>query len=116
MVMGRRSACSRKKERQIHFGWVSFLISPAHLHVRPMGRTCRWAGEIGLTPPRAPRHCGGIERLTTRAGGRNRIDPHWGGVERLMTRASDRALSSHSPPHAAVVSIVVPTKDPSHKP
>ena len=21
-------------------------ISPAHLHVRPMGRTCRWAGEI----------------------------------------------------------------------
>ena len=28
------------------------MISPAHVHVRctPMGRTCRWAGEIELTP------------------------------------------------------------------
>ena len=26
------------------------MISPAHLHVRPMGCTCRWAGEIEPTP------------------------------------------------------------------
>ena len=32
-------ACSRKRVN--FFGWVFFLISPAHLHVRPMGRTCR---------------------------------------------------------------------------
>ena len=34
------------------FRWVFFLISPAHLHARPMGvhRTCRRAGEIELTP------------------------------------------------------------------
>ena len=31
-------------------GWGFFLISPAHLHVRPMGRTCRRAGENELTP------------------------------------------------------------------
>ena len=33
-----------------NLGWVFFLISPAHLHVRPMGRTCRWANEIELAP------------------------------------------------------------------
>ena len=45
------------------FGWVFFLISPAHLHVprAHKGRACRRAGETALTPIR-----GGIERLATR--------------------------------------------------
>ena len=42
-------ACSRRRA-VVPFGWVFFLISPACLHVRPMGRTCRRAGEIDLTP------------------------------------------------------------------
>ena len=35
-------ACPRKRAGE-HFGWVFFLISPAHLHVQctPVGRTCR---------------------------------------------------------------------------
>ena len=34
------------------FGWVFSLILPAHLHVlgARMGRACRRAGEIDLTP------------------------------------------------------------------
>ena len=33
-----------------HFRVGGFLISPARLHARPMGRTCRRAGGIELTP------------------------------------------------------------------
>ena len=29
-----------EKKGVMFFGWVFFLISPAHPHVRPMGRTC----------------------------------------------------------------------------
>ena len=39
-----------RKRVVVLFGCVFFLISPAHLHVRPTGRTCRRAGEIELTP------------------------------------------------------------------
>ena len=43
-------AYSRKRAVEC-FGWAFFFISPAQLHLRPMERTCGWAGEIKLTPP-----------------------------------------------------------------
>ena len=38
-----------KKSGEI-FGWVRFLISLGSPHVRPVGRTCRRAGEVELAP------------------------------------------------------------------
>ena len=39
-----------KGRRHFLGGWAWFLISPAHLRVRLMGRTCRLPREIELTP------------------------------------------------------------------
>ena len=47
--LDRSVICSRQRA-VLFFGRVFFLISPAHSHVRTMGRTCTWAGEIELTP------------------------------------------------------------------
>ena len=47
VVLRPRGACSRKRA-VIFFGWVFFLISPARIHVRPMGRTCGGSNEIEL--------------------------------------------------------------------
>ena len=47
------SAASPDRSRQravMSYGWVFFFTSSAHLHARPIGRACRRAGEIELTP------------------------------------------------------------------
>ena len=63
-----RTTSSPKEQKRVVFsGWVFLLISPAHLHVRTMVRTCRRADEIELTPI-----WGEIERLTAHTGRRRR--------------------------------------------
>ena len=60
--MSRRQRLQAQETAGIFFGWVSFLISSAHLHVRPVGG----ASYVQM-------------------GGRNRINPHQPEIERLGT-------------------------------
>ena len=43
-------ALPKNKDGNMFSTWAFPLISPARLHVRPVGRTCGGAGEIELTP------------------------------------------------------------------
>lgn len=97
--------CTRKMRDRM-FRWVIYLISSAHLHVRPTGRTCRRADKIEVNPrcPQIERPtagtCTGVQRNTETGKSKKKADRTVGQQPRrqfhLVAVASQHVPGSHT--------------------